>query len=141
MDSISVHAADADKRAVGRLLRVALTGSVALAVVLLVLLALATGNTGLLEQRYPDLLTLTLAVAGALAILVLELLRRLNDRFEQVIVITHIEQVREGLDRLLQVRFDEARGCSVVSGVSASSGVDEVAAASPPSAAPLPLEV
>ncbi len=46
---------------------------------------------------------------------VVELLRRLNDRFEQVIVITHIEQVREGLDRLVQVRFDEARGCSVVS--------------------------
>ena len=45
---------------------------------------------------------------------VVELLRRLNDRFEQVIVITHIEQVREGLDRLLLVRFDEARGCSVV---------------------------
>lgn len=47
---------------------------------------------------------------------VVELLRRLNDRFEQVVVITHIEQVREGLDRLLLVRFDEARGCSVVSG-------------------------
>lgn len=45
---------------------------------------------------------------------VMGLLRRLNDRFEQVIVITHIEQVRDGLDRLLQVRFDEARGCSEV---------------------------
>ena len=83
MDSISVHAADADKRAVGRLLRVALTGSVALAVVLLVLLALATGNTGLLEQRYPDLLALTLGVAGALVVLVLELLRRLISRYRR----------------------------------------------------------
>jgi exonuclease SbcC len=46
---------------------------------------------------------------------VMELLRRLNDRFEQVIVITHIEQVRDGLDRLVQVRFDETRGCSAVS--------------------------
>src|SRR4051812_24824624 len=45
---------------------------------------------------------------------VVDLLRRLNDRFEQVIVITHIEQVREGLDRVLLVRFDEARGASVV---------------------------
>jgi len=45
---------------------------------------------------------------------VMELLRRLNDRFEQVIVITHIEQVREGLDRVLVVRFDEERGTSVV---------------------------
>ena len=45
---------------------------------------------------------------------VIELLRHLHHRFEQVIVITHIEQVREGLDRVLLVRFDEARGCSVV---------------------------
>jgi len=45
---------------------------------------------------------------------VMELLRRLHDRFEQVIVITHIEQVREGLDRLLQVRYDDATGSSVV---------------------------
>jgi exonuclease SbcC len=55
---------------------------------------------------------------------VVELLRRLNDRFEQVIVITHIEQVREGLDRLLQVRFDEARGCSVVSGITVPTDAD-----------------
>ncbi|MEQ1691117.1 MAG: SMC family ATPase [Gemmatimonas sp.] len=45
---------------------------------------------------------------------VIAMLRRLNDRFEQVIVITHIEQVREGLDRVLVVRFDEERGTSVV---------------------------
>ncbi len=45
---------------------------------------------------------------------VMDLLRRLNDRFEQVIVITHIEQVREGLDRVLVVRCDEERGTSVV---------------------------
>lgn len=83
MDSVHVHAADADKRAIGRLLRVALTGSVAMAVVLLLLLALGTSNTGLLEQHYPDLLTLTLAVAGALAVLVLELLRRLIIRYRR----------------------------------------------------------
>jgi DNA repair protein SbcC/Rad50 len=53
---------------------------------------------------------------------VVELLRRLNDRFEQVIVITHIDQVREGLDQLLLVRFDEARGCSIVSGATALLG-------------------
>jgi DNA repair protein SbcC/Rad50 len=45
---------------------------------------------------------------------VVDLLRRLHDRFEQVIVITHIESVRDGLDRVLAVRFDEARGTSVV---------------------------
>jgi exonuclease SbcC len=45
---------------------------------------------------------------------VVELLRRLHDRFEQVIVITHIESVREGLDRVISVRYDEDRGCSIV---------------------------
>ncbi len=45
---------------------------------------------------------------------VVELLRRLHDRFEQVIVITHIEDVREGLDQVIRVRYDEARGASVV---------------------------
>jgi DNA repair protein SbcC/Rad50 len=48
---------------------------------------------------------------------VVDLLRRLHDRFEQVIVITHIESVRDGLDRVLAVRFDEARGTSVVDAV------------------------
>ena len=45
---------------------------------------------------------------------VVELLRRLQDRFEQVILITHIEGVREGLDRVITVRYDEERGTSVV---------------------------
>ena len=45
---------------------------------------------------------------------VVELLRRLHDRFEQVIVITHIESVREGLDRVLTVRYDEEAGESRV---------------------------
>ena len=45
---------------------------------------------------------------------VIELLRRLQDRFEQVIVITHIEQVREGLDRVLVVRYDEQTGAATV---------------------------
>jgi exonuclease SbcC len=45
---------------------------------------------------------------------VVELLRGLGDRFEQVILITHVEQVREGLDRVISVRYDEETGCSVV---------------------------
>ncbi len=45
---------------------------------------------------------------------VVELLRRLHDRFEQVILITHIESVREGLDRVISVRHDPETGCSVV---------------------------
>jgi exonuclease SbcC len=45
---------------------------------------------------------------------VVALLRGLQDRFEQVILITHIEQVREGLDRVISVRYDEERGSSIV---------------------------
>ncbi|MDX2183574.1 MAG: SMC family ATPase [Gemmatimonadaceae bacterium] len=45
---------------------------------------------------------------------VLGLLRRLNDRFEQVIVITHIDSVREGLDRVLEVQLDPETGVSRV---------------------------
>ncbi|MEP6834539.1 MAG: SMC family ATPase [Gemmatimonas sp.] len=45
---------------------------------------------------------------------VVELLRRLQDRFEQVIVITHIEQVREGLDRVLIVRYNADTGAATV---------------------------
>lgn len=46
---------------------------------------------------------------------VVELLRRLEDRFEQVILITHIESVREGLDRVITVRYDEDAGAAAVS--------------------------
>ena len=45
---------------------------------------------------------------------VVQLLRGLHDRFEQVIIITHIEQVREGLDRVISVRYDEETGAAVV---------------------------
>ncbi|MEX2178212.1 MAG: SbcC/MukB-like Walker B domain-containing protein, partial [Gemmatimonadaceae bacterium] len=53
---------------------------------------------------------------------VVELLRRLHDRFEQVVLITHIESVREGLDRVLSVRYDEEAGASRVE--SESGAVD-----------------
>ncbi|MGQ0639922.1 MAG: AAA family ATPase [Gemmatimonadaceae bacterium] len=45
---------------------------------------------------------------------VVELLRRLHDRFEQVIVITHIDSVRDGLDRVVTVEYDEETGASRV---------------------------
>ncbi|HEU5184574.1 MAG TPA: SMC family ATPase [Gemmatimonadaceae bacterium] len=45
---------------------------------------------------------------------VLDLLRRLQGRFEQVILITHIEQVRECVDRVISVRYDQESGSSVV---------------------------
>jgi len=45
---------------------------------------------------------------------VVELLRSLQDRFEQVVLITHIESVREGLDRVITVEYDEESGSARV---------------------------
>lgn len=45
---------------------------------------------------------------------VVSLLRGLQDRFEQVILITHIESVREGLDRIITVEYDEESGSARV---------------------------
>ena len=45
---------------------------------------------------------------------VVELLRRLQDRFEQVIVITHVDGVRDGLDRVLEVSVDDETGRAIV---------------------------
>ncbi len=53
---------------------------------------------------------------------VLALLRRLGDRFPQVVLITHIEQVREGLDRVIRVEYDVGRGTSVVRDDTATLG-------------------
>jgi len=45
---------------------------------------------------------------------VIELLRALADRFPQVVLITHIESVRDGVDRVLRVELDQQRGAAVV---------------------------
>ena len=70
---------------------------------------------------------------------VIDLLRRLQDRFEQVILITHIESVRDQLDRVVSVRFDEESGASVVTTSDAlpamPSAPSETEHAAPPSAA------
>ena len=55
---------------------------------------------------------------------VIALLRGLHDRFEQVIVITHIEEMRDGLDRVISVRYDEESGNSIVTHVE-PAGIDE----------------
>jgi exonuclease SbcC len=61
---------------------------------------------------------------------VVELLRRLQDRFEQVILITHIESVREGLDQIISVKFDEESGASVVT--QSDGGVADLPDMTPP---------
>jgi exonuclease SbcC len=60
---------------------------------------------------------------------VLTLLRRLGDRFPQVILITHIEQVREGLDRVIRVEYDAGRGTSTVRDDTATLGVADAGVA------------
>jgi exonuclease SbcC len=45
---------------------------------------------------------------------VVDLLRSLADRFPQVILITHIDSVREGFDRVVRVGYDLAKGVATV---------------------------
>ena len=45
---------------------------------------------------------------------VVELLRRLEDRFEQVILITHIETVKDELDHVVLIDYDDQAGTSRV---------------------------
>ncbi len=45
---------------------------------------------------------------------VVDLLRSLADRFPQVVLITHIDAVREGFDRVVRVTLDVERGVSMV---------------------------
>lgn len=45
---------------------------------------------------------------------VVDLLRSLADRFPQVILITHIDSVREGFDRVVRVGVDVASGVAIV---------------------------
>lgn len=72
-----------DTRSVSRVLRLALVLSVAFAAVLLSLLALASINNNLFQQHYGLLLWLNIGVAIALAVLAMELARRLMQRFRQ----------------------------------------------------------
>jgi len=60
---------------------------------------------------------------------VLALLRRLGDRFPQVILITHIEQVRDGLDRIIRVVYDATTGTSVVRDDTATLGPPDASVA------------
>ena len=61
--------------------------------------------------------------------LVVSLLRRLGDRFPQVILITHIEQVRDGLDRVIRVSYDATTGVSVVRDDTATLGPPDASVA------------
>jgi exonuclease SbcC len=56
---------------------------------------------------------------------VVRLLQRLQDRFEQVVLITHIESIREGMDQVVRVAYDERSGTSVVQGESPGAAVGD----------------
>lgn len=58
---------------------------------------------------------------------VVGLLRALADRFPQVVLITHIESVRDGVDRVLRVEYDPERGAAAVTD-EAQGGEEHVAA-------------
>lgn len=45
---------------------------------------------------------------------VLQLLQQLEGRFEQILLITHVEGVRDGLDNVLRVEYDDRTGSSRV---------------------------
>jgi exonuclease SbcC len=59
---------------------------------------------------------------------VVQLLRRLADRFPQVVLITHIESVKDGVDRVLRVALDEQRGAAIVTEDPGAAGGADVAA-------------
>lgn len=56
---------------------------------------------------------------------VVQLLHHLEDRFEQVILITHIDGIRESLDQVLRVEYDERAGTSRVREENVTGGGDE----------------
>ncbi len=82
MTDIKVMSVD-DRRSINRTLRVALIFGVGLATLLLGLLAIASANTRLFERHYALLLWFSLGVAALLLILVVELVRRLVQRFRR----------------------------------------------------------
>ena len=45
---------------------------------------------------------------------VIDLLRKLGDRFPQVLLVTHIESVKDGADRVLHVSVDQQTRTSVI---------------------------
>ncbi len=54
----------------------------------------------------------------------LQLLRRLRDRFEQIIIISHIEEIQAGADRCLQVEYHPNQHRSTVREVNLLASVD-----------------
>jgi exonuclease SbcC len=58
---------------------------------------------------------------------VVGLLRRLADRFPQVVLITHIESVRDSVDRVLRVSVDPVTGAALVRDAPGATDADVAA--------------
>jgi exonuclease SbcC len=56
---------------------------------------------------------------------VVRLLQRLQNTFEQVVLITHIESIREGMDQVIRVVFDEPSGSCRVRDESPGASYDD----------------
>lgn len=50
---------------------------------------------------------------------VLALLEKLRRRFEQIIIITHLDDIKDGVQHLIQVQYDEGDGSARISGTAA----------------------
>lgn len=58
---------------------------------------------------------------------VIYLLRSLTGHFEQVILITHIDDIRDNIDNIINIEFDLERGCSRVSEASSETAREQEA--------------
>jgi exonuclease SbcC len=58
---------------------------------------------------------------------VLSLLEKLRKRFEQIVIITHLDDIKEGVQRLIQVEYDEGTGAANVFDASESEWFGGVA--------------
>jgi exonuclease SbcC len=47
---------------------------------------------------------------------VLALLEKLNQRFEQILVITHLDDIKEGVQSIIEIEYDDATGAVQVGG-------------------------
>ena len=47
---------------------------------------------------------------------VLALLEKLRRRFEQIVIITHLDDIKDGVQHLIQVEYDEGDGSARIAG-------------------------
>ena len=58
---------------------------------------------------------------------VLALLEKLRRRFEQIVIITHLDDIKDGVQHLIQVGYDEATGNAYVADVGEPEGFFDLA--------------